>query len=446
MSTAIALQDMGPTAQKDMTTIRHRAISKSHTSTSMTSQEDDPWLKTPHDVESSKLPLESGSFSPTAVYWITPHGLLTKNITVLDLTKDMDVPYTGMSNDYKTQVKKALKDHSFTPAINCHRTNWLGLKYDITDDQNKHIAHWSHHWTSVGEATLTFPDDSTHSAHRISLRNKRWGLRTESFTVNSQPFFWEMDSLWHSTNMTLYRVTGSGETQKKIEVGKYAQKWWGGVVTGGTFVVDEKELDGVVACLTLIHSRKVYSRQMIEHVVEQVDKMYWESGAQEIDDEIDASTDVTEDANTIYQNDDLTQEENITKLPRLWDTSADPTSSRDSDVTQDDYLASVSRLQDLSARRQTLQNKLNTYRTLLSLLEPYRKPKENIQPNLVWKDSPLAPELAKTRTLAIRVAGRVEEKFGDVQVPASADDDDDVDMEDLQNECKKKVEGVLANW
>jgi hypothetical protein len=70
--------------------------------------------------------------------------------------------------------------------------------------------------------------------------------------VNSQPFFWEMDSLWHSTNMTLYRVTGSGEGQKKIEVGKYAQKWWGGFVTGGTFVVDEKELDGVVACLTLI--------------------------------------------------------------------------------------------------------------------------------------------------------------------------------------------------
>tara|TARA_R110002003_G_scaffold138_8_gene12710 strand:+ start:14678 stop:15388 length:711 start_codon:yes stop_codon:yes gene_type:complete len=218
----------------------------------MSSQTDDPWLKTPHDAESSKLPLESRSFSPTAVYWITPHGLLTKNITVLDLTKDMDVPYTDMSNEYKAQVKKTLKDHSFTSAINCHRTNWLGLKYNITDDQNNSIAHWSHHWSSVGEAILTFPEDSPHSAHPISLRNKRWGLRTESFTVNSQPFFWEMDSLWHSTNMTLYRVTGSGEGQKKIEVGKYAQKWWGGFVTGGTFVVDEKELDGVVACLTLI--------------------------------------------------------------------------------------------------------------------------------------------------------------------------------------------------
>jgi hypothetical protein len=184
---------------------------------------------------------------------------------------------------------------------------------------------------------------------------------------------------------------------------------------------------------------------MIEHVVEQIDQLYWESGTREVDDEIDSATDLVDDANTIYQNDDLTQDENIAKLPRLWDTSADPASSDSSNITQDDYLASVSRLQDLSARRQTLQNKLNTYRTLLSLLEPYRKPKENIQPNLVWKDSPLAPELARTRTLAIRVAGRVEERFGDVQVPATADDED-VDMEDLQNESKRKVESVLANW
>ncbi|KAF2023750.1 hypothetical protein EK21DRAFT_94668 [Setomelanomma holmii] len=221
MSTAIALQDMDPPSQTDVITIRHRTISKAHTDTSTSSQDDDPWPKTPHDVESAKIPLELGSFTPTAVYWIARHGLLTKNITVLDLTKDIDVPYTGMTDNYKAKIKKTLKDHCFTPSINC-------------------------------QPVLTFPNDSPHATHPISLRNKRWGLRTESFTVNSVPYFWEMDSLWRATNMTLYRVTGSGNKQRKIEVGKYAQKWWGGFVTGGTFVVDERELDGVVACLTLI--------------------------------------------------------------------------------------------------------------------------------------------------------------------------------------------------
>jgi hypothetical protein len=194
------------------------------------------------------------------------------------------------------------------------------------------------------------------------------------------------------------------------------------------------------------HSRKVYSRQMIEHVVEQIDILYWESGAHAIDSELDAATDIIEDANTLYQSDDLTQDDMIAKLPTTWDTSAEPSSSRDGAISQDDYLAAVARLQDLASRRQMLQNKLNSTRTLVSLLGPYRKPKENIQPNLVWKESPLAPELAKMRTLSIRVAARVEERFGDVQVPATAEDEEDVDMEDLQDEGKRKVDKVLDSW
>jgi hypothetical protein len=185
---------------------------------------------------------------------------------------------------------------------------------------------------------------------------------------------------------------------------------------------------------------------MIEHVVEQIDSLYWNSATRNIDEEFDSATDVLDDANTVYQNDDLTQDEHISKLPTHWDTSAEPSSSRDTETTQDDYLASISHLQDLSARRQMLQNKLNSYQTLLSLLEPYRKPKENIQPNLVWKDSPLAPEFTKLRTLAIRVAGRVDERFGDVQVPSTAEEEEDIDMEALRDEGKRKVDKVLDSW
>lgn len=193
------------------------------------------------------------------------------------------------------------------------------------------------------------------------------------------------------------------------------------------------------------HSRTVYSRQMTEHVIEQIDKFYWASGAREVDEETtETATDVTDDTNALYQNDDLSQDNFISKLPIRWDTSADPPSSNDdNEVDQDDYLTAMARLQSLSARSLTLQQKLNTYRTLLSLLEPYRQPKENIQPNLVWKDSPLAPELMKTRTLAIRVAGRIAEKFGDVQVPATAEDED---IEMGEDDSKAKVDKVLASW
>lgn len=199
------------------------------------------------------------------------------------------------------------------------------------------------------------------------------------------------------------------------------------------------------------HSRKVYSRQMIEHVVEQIDTLYWESGTQRAGneeelEEADTIPDDIEDANTLYQSDDLTLDENIAKLPLVFPSTSS------SGTTQDEYLSSVSKLQALSAHRQTLQNRLTMYRTLLSLLEPYSKPKENIQPNLVWRDAPLAPELAKTRTLAIRVAGRVAEKWGDVQVPATAEEDEgygeegDVDMQGFGNEGQKKLDKIIATW
>ena len=192
------------------------------------------------------------------------------------------------------------------------------------------------------------------------------------------------------------------------------------------------------------HSRRVYSRQMTEHVVEQIDQLYWDSGTRDVDDETtDTTTDITEDESTVYLNDDLTQESCIAKLPLRWDASSDPPPSPSAErVDQDDYLSAMTRLQSLSAQRLTLQQKLNTYRTLLALLEPYRKPKTNVQPNLVWKDAPLAAELSRTRTLAIRVAGRVDERFGNIEVPAT-DEDGDVGMEE---DGKDKVKRVLAAW
>jgi hypothetical protein len=187
---------------------------------------------------------------------------------------------------------------------------------------------------------------------------------------------------------------------------------------------------------------------MTEHVVEQIDKYYWASGAHEIDaeDATDAAADMTDDEQTLYQHDDLTQDVHIAKLKPKWDTSADPPSTSDEDaVDQDDYLDALTRLQDLSAKRLMLQQKLEAYRTLSSLLEPFKRPKENVQPNLVGKDAPIANELAKTRTLAIRVMGRVGDRFGNVQVPATAEEDGDVEMGG-RYEGRAKVDKILASW
>jgi hypothetical protein len=180
---------------------------------------------------------------------------------------------------------------------------------------------------------------------------------------------------------------------------------------------------------------------MIEHVVDQIGISYWESRAQlSNEDAAEDAEDETGSTQLLGRHQDLTIDENIQQLPSTW-----PGRTSDTEVDQDDYIQALTELQSLSAQRQTLQNRLTTLRTLLDLLEPFRKPKENIQPNLVWKDTPLAPELAKMRTLAIRVAGRVEERRENGQF-SRATDEEDVDMDDLMASETRKIDNVVSKW
>lgn len=47
------------------------------------------------------------------------------------------------------------------------------------------------------------------------------------------------------------------------------------------------------------------------------------------------------------------------------------------------------------------------YKQLEALLEPFKNPQENIQPNLLTRDGELVQEIDKMRMLVARVAGRV---------------------------------------
>jgi hypothetical protein len=223
-------------------------VSKTRTRPSATCSADS-WRTESTDIKSEKV---SPTYTPTTVYWVAPQGTATSKIVVYDVSKDIHMPYIGMTNDYAAEVKRALNDHIYTPAITIEATHWLGLKYQIKDEQGNHVAHWSHPLVQLNDALLVFPEKSPHATHPISVRNKTWSLGTETFTCNTHSYVWEMDSLWHTASMTLYKVVGSGDRQAKVKVAQFAKKWWGGAGTGGAFVVDEKELDGVVACLTLL--------------------------------------------------------------------------------------------------------------------------------------------------------------------------------------------------
>lgn len=72
------------------------------------------------------------------------------------------------------------------------------------------------------------------------------------------------------------------------------------------------------------------------------------------------------------------------------------------------YQQLQARLVALDAQRQVQKQKLAQYRKLRGLVEPFRDPQVNVQPNLVTKDGELKTELDRMRVLIARVASGLQ--------------------------------------
>ncbi|KAL4873759.1 hypothetical protein BDV12DRAFT_52813 [Aspergillus spectabilis] len=142
------------------------------------------------------------------------------------------------------------------------------------------------------------------------------------------------------------------------------------------------------------HNRIVYSSQAIQHVAQQIVSLYWSSVSQ-------ASGEVTSLERGVDKTVDLSSHLNITQLPaELYNQS----------VNEEEklrYKRLRERLASLDNLRQQRQRRLDQLRQLQRLLEPFREPQTNVQPNLVTRDGELARELEKMRMLVARVSGRI---------------------------------------
>lgn len=119
----------------------------------------------------------------------------------------------------------------------------------------------------------------------------------------------------------------------------------------------------------------------------------------------------------------LTLSRNITQLPgELYDQSANEQEQlRLEPRSVNSWLLGSSlhrykrlreRLTNLDNQRQQRQRRLDQLRLLQRLLEPFRQPQDNVQPNLVTRDGELVRELEKMRMLVARVSGRISQSQG----------------------------------
>lgn len=102
----------------------------------------------------------------------------------------------------------------------------------------------------------------------------------------------------------------------------------------------------------------------------------------------------------------------------------------------DELRLQIQSLQELQSRRAEAKKKLASYRHLQSMMKPFKDPQNSIQPNLVTRDGPLANELAKSKALGIRVAGRL----AGLEEPGGGAVDEDLMMDE-----DEKLAAVLGS-
>ncbi|KAJ9254386.1 kinetochore Sim4 complex subunit Fta4 [Paecilomyces variotii] len=144
------------------------------------------------------------------------------------------------------------------------------------------------------------------------------------------------------------------------------------------------------------HNRVVYSSQAIHHVARQIESLYWNSVHEDLHG-------LGYHGKGVEQGTDLSNHLNISKLPLEWESE-----SADEEGRQR-YQQLRTRLVELDEQRQQQQRRLAEYKRLQALLEPFKDPQSNIQPNLVTRDGELGKELDRMRMLVARVAGRVSQ-------------------------------------
>ncbi|KZF19638.1 hypothetical protein L228DRAFT_250685 [Xylona heveae TC161] len=186
----------------------------------------------------------------------------------------------------------------------------------------------------------------------------------------------------------------------------------------------EKVVDEVLHKLNAIarrHNKSAYSSEALRHVAEQIDALYWESGA------VSGGAD-EQDRSGLELGADLAQPETIEKLPEEW-----PTGEGEDEAAVARYQELRERLFELSTQRQAQRQRFEHYKQLQKLVEPFRNAHENVQPNLVTRDGELGKELDKMRIFMARVTG----KLADVR-------NNDIEDEVQMSNTEEKLAGILG--
>lgn len=191
--------------------------------------------------------LRAVPIKPTRTFHIVPHRSLTKTIKVLDITNQVTAAYG--TKDFEDQAKQGAKTSPPNACLTVTRSpHWYSNQFIVkSPTEQGQVAEWKGGLLSSSASYLSFPPESPHSAHDITVGVKGFWKFKEQFVKDSIAYIWQPDNVLTMRQFTLWKLIG----QDKVEVGRYWQGYQP-FATGGTLVLNTNEVDDVVGILTCI--------------------------------------------------------------------------------------------------------------------------------------------------------------------------------------------------
>lgn len=199
--------------------------------------------------EQNNTSIDTSPLVPTRIFYVLRHNLFSKEIFIIDITSNLNIPYAGgeISDSFRNAARALSEDKSLAanPVFLLTRNHWYSSKFTMKDKHGTEIATWKHGGSSWSKAHLSFPQHSPHAGQDFIMAATRWGKRTNEWVRDGATYSWRCDSKVKANRMTLTKKTEEGQ----VVVGRYAQRW-GSWITGGLLLVDGNREDEGVACLT----------------------------------------------------------------------------------------------------------------------------------------------------------------------------------------------------
>ncbi|KAH7386018.1 hypothetical protein BKA66DRAFT_440667 [Pyrenochaeta sp. MPI-SDFR-AT-0127] len=194
--------------------------------------------------------VDASKFAPNRVFYILRHNLFSKEVNIIDITSSLTAPIANdeITDEFRDNARSLSENKSLAanPVYRLRGKHWYSSEMTMMDLQSaEDVATWKHGAASFSKAFLSFPAQSPHSSHPITMAPVKWYKRTNEWVKDSITYSWRCNSKYKANRMTLLKKVGP----KQVVVGRYAQRW-GSWITGGVLLVDAREEDEALAVLT----------------------------------------------------------------------------------------------------------------------------------------------------------------------------------------------------